>query len=137
MKTLLGALGFLFLSSVAHAKMEFRYEPNEGGDFLECTHKKIRDLPDWDIVCGPKGEKKFSAHVIVRPFFRESAPQTTVEILYWVIEPGKTPTSVHTFHSSTFMVRLKEKTDLYSVSLSQGVENDYASLVLHLEGQPE
>lgn len=136
MKTLLGSIGLMLLSFTAQAKMEFRYEPNEG-EFLECSHKKIRDLPDWDIECGKKGEKKFSAHVIVRPFYREFEPQTTVEILYWVIEPGKTPTSVHTFHSSTFMVRLKEKTDLYSVSLSQGVENDYASLVLNLEGQPE
>lgn len=132
MKVLLVIVFFTFCAS-ASAAMHFRYEPNEGAEAIECTHKQIKDLPDWDIECG---EKKFSAHVIVRPYFHERAPKTKIEILYWVVEPGKKPRDTNIFHSSSFMVRLKEKTDLYSVSLSQGVENDFAGLTLELDNNP-
>lgn len=113
--------------------MSFRYVPNEGKAF-DCTHTRIRDLPDWTIDCG-QGEKTFTAHVIVRKYSREAMPQTGLEILYWVTEPGETPTSIRKYHSTTALLQLTDKTDVHSLILFQGVENDMASLRLSLKAQ--
>lgn len=127
----------LFASLLSNAalaaplKMSFQYVPNEGGQILECAHTRIRDLPDWKVDCG-NGQKTFTAHVIARQYQREPTPQTGLEILYWVTEPGETPTSVRKYHSTTMFLQLKYKTEVHSLVLYQGVENDMASLRLAL-----
>lgn len=112
----------------------FRYEPVEGEAATLCTHKKIRDLPDWNVVCETGyGKKTYSVHLIVREYPR--AGETGVEILYWVSEPGETPTSPHKFHSTSALLHLRgEKAGLGDFIMSQGVENDFASLVLSWDG---
>lgn len=107
-------------------ELKFQYVPNEGGEVLNCTHKRIRDLPDWEVNCGPK---RFAAHVIIRSVQRNQS--SSWEILYWVTARNeKKPL----FHSTTARVHFAHPTKAMAFSLSQGVENDYASLVMELKG---
>ncbi|MGZ3651029.1 MAG: hypothetical protein ACXVB9_05590 [Bdellovibrionota bacterium] len=125
------ALLFAFL---AHAepgvKMQFTYEPADGETpASRCTHAQVRDLPDWDVTCvTPYGTKTYSAHVVVHE--NSGGPSTTVEVLYWVSEPGESTSPTRTYHSTSALFHLKGTTSLADFSLSQGVENDQASLVL-------
>jgi hypothetical protein len=124
----------LFLAHLSLAtplpKFDFTYEPIEGEAASACTKTQIQDLPDWDVTClTPYAKKTFSAHVIVREYPR--ATDTGVEILYWVTEPGDKPTSPRKYHSATAFFHLKGATTLNDFSLSEGVENDQASLVLN------
>lgn len=117
--------------------MKFTYVPHEAPDLpnagvLECKHERIRDLPDWKVVCGAD-EKEFTAHVVLRIGKREEAPKTVLEILYWVIEPGDTPTSVRKYHSTSSLLYLSEPTDMAKLNISQGVENDMATLTMVVE----
>lgn len=116
----------------AEPRMNFTYVPNDGSRVEACTHTRIRDLPDWAVVCG---RRTYTAHVILRKGDRTLAPQTSFEILYWVTEPGDTPTSVRKYHSTTALIHLKQRTDLYSMTLFQGVENDQASLRLYVSNE--
>ncbi|RZA09831.1 MAG: hypothetical protein EOP11_00315 [Proteobacteria bacterium] len=113
-------------SADAAPLIKFQYVPNEGGEILDCEHKPIRDLPDYDVQCGPK--KRFTAHVIVREL--NGGPETKFEILYWVTEPGETDRAPRKFHGNTTWIKLKEKSGLASLWIAQAVENDYASLTL-------
>ncbi len=117
------ALLFALTGSAADDNMRFRYQPTELAA-THCTHKRIRDLPDWQVRCG---EKEFVAHVIIREYRREEEPRVSYEILYWVTDRNGPTTR---FHSGTSWIRLKKPTSLDSLTLSQGVENDYASLEL-------
>lgn len=106
--------------------LKFTYVPNEGAEMRNCTHKPIRDLPDYEVFCG---DKSFTAHVIVREL--NGGPQTKLELLYWVTEPGETDRAPPKFHGSSVWIRLADnKSSFASVSLAQAVENDYASLTL-------
>jgi len=132
----------LFASTQAHAavagssRFHFRYEPVEGEPATLCTHKQIRDLPDWSVECKTGyGTKTFTVHLIVREYPRQG--ETGVEILYWVTEPGDTPTSPRKYHSTSALFRLKGDSGLSSFLLSQGVENDMASLVLGWSDEAE
>ncbi len=136
---LVSLLFVLLISSPALAdtvKMWFRYTPSDGIGILECTHERIRDLPDWRVNCG-NGQKTFTAHVVVRLYQRGENPQTGLEVLYWVTEPGETPTSVRKYHSTTMFLKLTNKTGVHSLRLDQGVENDQASLQLNLSVEPD
>ena len=117
------------LITLAATPMKFTYVPSEA-EYVYCNHKQIRDLPDWSVECD--NGKKYTAHIIVRGANRASTPQTTLEILYWVTEPGDTPQSVHKFHSTTALINMKEKSSLHSMVIFQGIENDQASLKLEL-----
>ncbi len=117
---------FFAVQALASDHFSFRYQPAEGAPELACRHEQIRDLPDWRVACGEDGQKKFTVHLVVREIPRDSG--RALEILYWVTEPGPTDRSPPIFHSSTFWLRLKGEPE--SFVLSQGVENDYASLVL-------
>lgn len=117
------------LTPAAHAKpfMQFQYVPNEGDGMLSCIYSQIRDLPDYEVNCG-EGRKTFTAHVIVREM--PNKEQTAFEILYWITEPGETATSPRKYHATSAWLKVKDRTALTSVALSQAVENDYASLML-------
>lgn len=123
----------LFLSWMSFAiplpTLHFTYQPVEGDASTHCSHEKIRDLPDYQVVCGtPDGKKVFTAHVIVRG--HSGVDKTGLELLYWVTAPGETPTSPHKFHSTTALMRFSGQTSLQEFRLSQGIENDMAWLVL-------
>ena len=130
-------LGPIFSLSVqAQYDMKFMYVPHEGSGLpnngvLDCTHERIRDLPDWTVKCG-KNEKTYTAHVIVRQATRDFEPQSMIEILYWITEPGETPTSIRKYHSNSSSIYLKDKTSVFSMILYQGVENDQSSLRLEI-----
>ena len=129
---------FSMAAEAPSVEMKFSYVPNEApelpnGGILECRHARVRDLPDWTVTCGPQGEKTFSAHVVIRIAKRSQEPGTMLEILYWVTEPGDSPTSVRKYHSTTALLQLKDPTDLMRLVLFQGVENDQASLRMTVE----
>ena len=122
---MLAWIAMALLTKFSHADIvKFRYVPAEM-PATECTHKRIRDLPDWTVRCG---EKTFTAHVIVRIHKRDFEPKTALEILYWVTEPSQRRGKPATFHSSSFWIRLKGEASSHSMVLAQGIENDYASL---------
>ena len=122
-------LGLFTTAEAASPKMIFRYEPFEGEGPSQCVHEQIQDLPDWRVTCDtPYGKKKFTAHVVLRELPRKEL--TGLEILYWVTEPGEKPNAPPKFHSTSALFTLKGNTSLDHFSLSQGVENDFASLTL-------
>ncbi|MBI3505041.1 MAG: hypothetical protein HY059_09385 [Proteobacteria bacterium] len=125
-------LALLLLPASAFAQtMRFRYVPNEGDFGLDCTHERIQDLPDWRVSCGPNAEKKFSVHLIVRTF-PGAGTKSTLEIMYWVTE-SSVGTKPPVFHANTSWLRFKSGGELESLSMHQGVENDYASLTIELK----
>lgn len=110
--------------------MHFSYQPNEGFAAVNCRHERIRDLPDWRVKCNFLGtEKEFTAHVILREYAKADG-NSGVELLYWVTEPGKHPNSPVNFHTTSAFLGFKGNSKLADLSIGQGVENDYASLVL-------
>lgn len=120
----------LWLALAAHAntdgELRFQYVPNEGEAPTACTHKRIRDLPDWAVRCEtPYGTKVFTAHVVIR-----QPNPLAIEILYWVTDPAAAPGGGPAFHSTTTYLRWKDKNAPVAASLAQGIENDYASLTL-------
>ena len=98
MRTALILAGLLLPAACSAQTLRFVYTPNEGDGMLSCRHERIRDLPDWDVVCGDKGEKRFTVHLVVRQMTRAEEPRALVDILYWVSEPPVSPsTSAFTF----------------------------------------
>ena len=115
-------------------RLRFTYQPMEDVG-TECSHKQIRDLPDYAVECvTPYGIKLFTAHVVVREAPREK--NTGVEVLYWVTAPGDTETSPRKFDSSSLLLNVAGKTKLEDFSFSQGVENDAAYLTLGWRRDP-
>lgn len=113
----------------AEPTLKFQYVPHDGAEAILCKHKPVRDLPDFDVHCEAGGIiKDFAAHVIVR----ELPAASSLEILYWVTErqAGSRPL----FHSTTALLRGKGRAS--AISLSQGVENDFASLVMDWRAEP-
>jgi hypothetical protein len=117
------------LPAAQPAKLVFHYQLAEGEGPSECSQAQIRDLPDWKVSCRtPYGEKTYTAHVVVREYTKEAA--AGLEILYWVTEPGATESAPPVFHSTSALLKWRGSGSLEGFSLSQGVENDLASLVL-------
>ena len=124
----------LALSSPEADRLRFTYQPMEDVG-TPCTHKQIRDLPDYAVECAtPYGTKLFTAHVVVREAAREK--NTGLEVLYWVTAPGDTETSPRKFDSSSLLLNVAGKTKLEDFSFSQGVENDAAYLTLGWKRDP-
>src|SRR5690606_38290572 len=72
---------------IVSEQMSFQYMSNDGSVILDCSHARIRDLPDWEVVCG-KGTpmvKEFVAHFIAREM-PQGPQRTSFEVLYWVTE---------------------------------------------------
>lgn len=123
----------LLFASLAFAMPEpnfrFQYVPNEGAAATPCEHKRIRDLPDWEVNCdGPGVSKRFVAHVIFRDTQRETT--SSLEILYWVTQRGSDSAIPPKFHSTTARMHFIGKAEPMVMTFEQGVENDSASLEL-------
>jgi hypothetical protein len=124
----------LLLATLSFAQPEpdfrFQYVPNEGEVATPCEHKRIRDLPDWEVNCdGPGVKKRFVAHVIFRETQRESS--SSLEILYWVTQRDLNPSVPPKFHSTTARMHFKGNAAPMMMTFEQGVENDMASLQLN------
>lgn len=116
---------FAFASEATEPNFLFRYQPNEA-PAIACKHERIRDLPDWLVTCQDGRETKvFVAHVIIRETLREK--DASLEILFWVTDRNEKKPK---FTSGTSLIHLKQRSALAGVTLSQGVENDSAQLVL-------
>jgi hypothetical protein len=130
----------LLCSAPAYALPEpgfaFSYVPNEGADGVSCVHERIRDLPDWKVVCVVAGDKKeFTAHVIFREI--PGSKSSALELLYWVTAAGARPEGPKDYHSTSAIFHFDRPTRVNTFSLGQGVENDYASLVLDADFTPK
>jgi hypothetical protein len=114
---------------VVSQQLTFHYLANDGSVDLDCVHSQIRDMPDWEVVCG-KGTalmKKFTVHFVTHEVFRAKDPQVTFEFLYWVTEWNQ-PKPI--FNANSFWINLHDKTSLESIRLHQGVENNTSSLAV-------
>lgn len=147
MKFLLGIVVFCSLIQVSLAQstqrvpideghLKFRYSSQDGEFQLECSHKRIRDLPDWEVIC--KNEvgirKVFAAHIVLnkgRRLNNEVKPSRWYELLYWVTD--RKAQNAPRFHSSSLILQASDESEINQFQLHQGVENDYASLILDLK----
>lgn len=135
---MIGIIAFLLLSLTASAhtddvtsRMKFRYVSSDGTFVIPCGHERIRDLPDWKVICAGSGlRKNFTAHFIYRETHRDTEPKTWMELLYWVTEAGE---PAPRFQGTSASFALRKGTDLQKMSLMQSVENDYAVLELRYE----
>lgn len=113
-------------------RLRFDYISQDGQIHYPCTHKRIRDLPDWEVVCKSTNGivRTFAAHVVVVRGQRQpqSGPGIWYEILYWVTDRQDKNKPV--FHSSSMTFNLTPTSHLQAFRIFQGVENDYAALVL-------
>lgn len=133
MKALLWLILCQIISLKAYAvdtrEISFQYLSNDGTITLACVHSRIRDLPDWQVVCG-KGtplQKTYSVHFITKQYFRPTQPAMLVEYLYGVTDWN----SINPIYSSTsFWMRIKDKTSIHGTRIFQGIENDDADLVV-------
>ncbi len=102
---------------------------NDGTISLDCVHSQIRDLPDWQVVCG-KGtplQKKYTVHFLSKQYFRPTQPSMLLEYLYWVTDWN----SINPIYSSTsFWMRIKDKASIQGTRIFQSIENDYADLII-------
>ena len=119
----------LMASAIDTRELSFQFVSNDGTIALNCVHSQIRDLPDWQVVCG-KGtplEKRYTVHFLTNQYFKPTQPVMLLEYLYWVTDWN----SVNPIYTATsFWMKFKEKTNVQSIRLNQGIENDYADLVL-------
>ncbi|MCO5142541.1 MAG: hypothetical protein M9962_05570 [Oligoflexia bacterium] len=120
----------LLIVTISHAidteQLSFRYTPNEGSSSA-CEAKPIRDLPDWEIICDTDyGKKIFAAHIVLREFSSEH--RSHLEILYWVTARSEGLNNPPKFHSTTSRMTFSNKAKPEEIHLSQGIENDFASL---------
>lgn len=127
--TILSFLLASYVFAMPEPDFRFQYVPNEGEAATACEHKRIRDLPDWEVNCdGPGVSKRFAAHVIFRETKRENT--SSLEILYWVTQRGLDSTTPPKFHSTTARMHFKGTAEPMVMTFEQGVENDAASLQL-------
>lgn len=132
----LGLITFVLLASlkaqatrVETRNLNFQYVSNEGGLMMDCVHSQIRDLPDWEVVCG-KGtpqQKRYTVHFLTKQVQRSNQPLTTLEYLYAVTEWEFVKP---VYASTSFWLSLNEKSVTHSLRFYQGIENDVANLVL-------
>ncbi len=111
-------------------QLRFHYQSADGEIQLTCAHKRIRDLPDWRVICGSgtKLEKEFAVHLVVLKGKRPLQSEIWYRFLYWVTDRQSDARPV--FNSTSLLLNLKEGSKPNSLSLDQGVENDYAQLSL-------
>lgn len=119
------------------ALIRFSYETHDGSTVLECKHYPRSSVDgesnhDWDVLCGADGVKprRYGVHLLVREWHRERRPRTAFEILYWVTDRNNGALS--SFSSTSLRLTVDERSPMSELSMSQSLENDYASLVLSL-----
>jgi len=111
-------------------KIEFYYQNSDGTIELECKHWIGNFYSgDFEVACGKGTQlfKQYAAHVVVRSFSR--GDQTTFEILYWITDKN-VKGSVPSFSSHSQLFTVDRGTKIREFQMSQGIENDYAQLVL-------
>ena len=111
-------------------QLKFQYMSSDGEIQLDCHHSRIRDLPDWEVVCG-KGTptvKKFAVHFVANKGSRLQEPKVWYEFLYWVTDRQQSEKPA--FSSTSMTLNLNSGSVPHSLRLYQGIENDYASLIV-------
>jgi hypothetical protein len=131
MKTLL-LLTLLFSQTIQakipHSALKFQYMSFEGDEVLNCKHNTIDEFEiDYDVFCGDSAQKKFRVHLALSRFERNSIPQNTYELLYWVTDYQTNPI---TNNGSSLWLNLREKTNFEGLTISQSVSKDTAGLYL-------
>lgn len=109
----------------------FQYQSADGQIQLDCTQTaQASDSWDYQVVCG-KGtplERSYFVHLLIRQYKRAVEPKMALETVYFVTD-RRIPNDPK-FTSHTSWVTFKDDQAVYSVQLSQSVENDYAYLMV-------
>ena len=133
-------MGFALISARALAKeypvelsrLELAYESSDGETYLPCQVADENPLAhDFRVKCGEQNGKalrEYTVHLWVSEYTKSISPRMSLEILYWVTDwrDFRSPVS----HSSTFWLHFDDPTNLQGMELSQGVDQDLASLRL-------
>jgi hypothetical protein len=119
--------------AIRDTDVTFSYISNDGSIQLKCDqYFADTTLNDWDVWCG-KGTnmfRQFRVHFLVRQYQSKVGEKSAFEILYWIIDRKQPSVTSETFKSNTTWIQFRNLSDLDLFTLSQGVENDYAYLVL-------
>jgi hypothetical protein len=111
----------------------FKYQSADGQIQLDCVHAaQANDSWDFQVVCG-KGtplQRSYFVHLMIKKYTRTVEPKMALETVYFVTD-RKTPNDPK-FTSHSSWVMFKGEQEVYSVQLSQSVENDYAYLMVTL-----
>lgn len=109
----------------------FKYQSADGEIQLNCVHTaQASDSWDYQVVCGQGTllQRSYFVHLLIRQYKRAVEPKMALETVYFVTD-RKIPNDPK-FTSHTSWVTFKGDQDIYSVQLSQSVENDYAYLMV-------
>ena len=117
------------------SSLNFRYTTFDPGSDYACKHYlQDADAHDWDVQCfDAQGvvKKHYTVHLWISLYNHPTAPQTSVEILYWLTDLS-VPQAVQGVGATTWM-HFNPKMDLGAINglqLSQSVEGDTAGLYL-------
>ena len=118
-------------SAIKESDVSFSYDSADGGVHLSCVHFYANpEAWDWDVWCG-KGTgtlRTFRVHFLLRPYKSKVGEKSAFEVLYWVIDRDQATNKA--FSSTTQWLQFNTLTQPETLSFSQGIENDYASLTL-------
>lgn len=108
--------------------VQFRYVSSDGDFQLDCKHYESAAPHGFRVVCGAGTvhQREYAVHLIVRGFRRAQVPRVSYEILYWITD--RNVPIQRAFSSGTSWIRFNDASDAHSMTLTQSVENDYASL---------
>jgi hypothetical protein len=128
---LLAGLFAVQTQAFAAPTFNFKYQSADGEIQLNCVHTaQANDSWDYQVVCGQGTplQRSYFVHLLIRQYKRAVEPKMALETVYFVTD-RKIPNDPK-FTSHTSWVMFKGDQDIYSVQLSQSVENDYAYLVV-------
>lgn len=112
----------------------FQLASPDGKFLYPCRHVVESDFTqDWTVICGdgrPKTLRRFSVHLWLKTYRRETGPKATYEVFYWV-KDHQNPTRT-TEHSSgaTIRLRLKEPSEISGLDLVHDVGDSASPSVL-------
>lgn len=111
--------------------INFNYSSADGEIQLKCDfYFAAPELHDWNVWCG-KGTalfRTFRVHLLFREYRHTVLEKSAYEVLYWVTDRDQPIQKA--FSSTSSWLEFNNISSMSKISLSQGVENDYALLTM-------
>lgn len=118
--------------SVTEEQLQFSWSSADGTINLSCNHwQPDPTRPDWEVICGKgtKIVKQYMVHLLIRKYEHRQLNTTAFEVMYWITD--RQTDFKDMFKSINQWIELPVATPLNRLSMSQGIENDYALLKVH------
>lgn len=116
---------------IDESMLHFSHQPAESPSELTCRHTiKNPASQDWDVICRSedgKQSRRYSVHLWVTAYPRETPAKVSYEVLYWVDDVSE---SMIRSHGSTIWFHLKERAGIERLELGQFVDGGLSSLDL-------